>query len=69
MAKKLNVTPILIREVNQTDFYKLNNDPLYQTLEVKYRFDITNGVTLCVKCHMSREYVYKNNFKYYGKTK
>ena len=41
-AKKLNITPILIREINQTDFYKLSNDPLYQTLEVKYYFDISD---------------------------
>lgn len=40
-AKKLNVTPILIREINQANFFKLSNDPLYQTLEVKYNFDIT----------------------------
>jgi hypothetical protein len=41
-AKKLNVTPILIREINQTDFFKLSTDPLYQTLEVKYTFDISD---------------------------
>jgi hypothetical protein len=42
-AKKLNVIPIFIKEINKTDFYKLSQDPLYQTLEVKYNFDITDN--------------------------
>lgn len=41
-AKKLNTIPILIREINKNDFFKLSNDPLYQTLEVEYQFSITD---------------------------
>jgi len=41
-AKKLNITPIFIKEINKVDFYKLSQDPLYQTLEVEYQFNFTN---------------------------
>lgn len=41
-ARKLNVIPTLIKEINELDFYKLSNDPLYQTIKIEYSFDITD---------------------------
>lgn len=35
-AKKLNIYPITIKEINETTFYELSNDPFYQTLSVNF---------------------------------
>jgi hypothetical protein len=51
-VKKINVYPIFIREVSQTDFFKLTNDPLYQVLEVKYDFDINDQQILALDRQM-----------------
>lgn len=40
-SKKVNVNPILIKEINKATFEKLQNDPFYQTLRTEYPFDVT----------------------------
>lgn len=38
-AKKLNTTPFFIQEINKEDFKNLQTNPLYQILEIEYKFD------------------------------
>ena len=40
-VKQLNVTPILIKEVNKETFEKLQTDPFYQTIQIKDYFTFT----------------------------
>lgn len=61
-AKKLNVIPIFIKEINKADFYKLSNDPLYQTLEVKYQFNLTNQQIIELDKKMSGIASYIQNY-------
>mgnify|MGYP003345914726 CR=1 FL=1 len=42
-VKKINVFPIIIREVDRLAFQRLTNDPLYQTLSVS-SVDINNRI-------------------------
>jgi len=40
-AKQINVNPIFIKEIDKNQFLQLQKDSFYQTLEVKYNFNIT----------------------------
>jgi len=41
--KKMNVNPISIKEVNKTNFDQIKSDPLYQTLEVDFKYSMTDA--------------------------
>jgi hypothetical protein len=41
-VKKLNVNPILIKEVDKNNFIQVESDPLYQILEVNFKYDLSD---------------------------
>jgi hypothetical protein len=40
--KKVNVNPINIKEVNKASFEQTKSDPIYQTLEVNFKYNMTD---------------------------
>lgn len=40
--KKINANPIVIKEVNKSNFDQIKSDPLYQSLEVDFKYSITD---------------------------
>lgn len=42
-AKKLNNTPITIKEISKDTFNELQSNTVYQTLQVQFRYDISDG--------------------------
>lgn len=42
--KKINISPILIKEVNKDTFTSFKTNPIYQTLEVNYRPNLPESV-------------------------
>jgi hypothetical protein len=43
--KKLNTTPIIIKEINQENYDLLINDPLYQVISIRWNEGINNDLT------------------------
>lgn len=41
-VKKINSNPIEIKETDKNGFERIKSDPLYQNLEVKYKFNISD---------------------------
>jgi hypothetical protein len=42
-TKQININPIFIKEINKDQFIQLQTNSLYQTLEIKYYFDLTDN--------------------------
>lgn len=41
-SQQKNIVPILIKEINKSDYQKIQNDPLYQTVEVNFKYNMTD---------------------------